>query len=72
MKTEVIFTDERFELVQIRWYGGSTFNVWVNKRGADYFTRYGDDEAGPPSYEQAKTAAQAYFNKLSFNAGDKI
>lgn len=50
--------------LEVRWYGGPTFNVYAGSQEVDVFTRYGDDQAGPPSFEQALESVQAYFQRV--------
>lgn len=61
------------EDIQIRWYGGSAFNVFSNMRyddevpswsEVDVFTHYGDDGGNPPTFEQAKVILAERFEKL--------
>lgn len=39
---------------EVRWHGGSTFNVWMGGVEVDVFTAYGDAQGNPPNAEQAR------------------
>lgn len=39
---------------EVRWHGGSTFNIYFNGDEVDVFTRYGDDKGNAPSLDQAR------------------
>lgn len=61
------------EDIQIRWHGGSTFNVFSNMRYdaevptwsvVDCFTHYGDDGGNAPTFDQAKVIMTEHFEEL--------
>ena len=60
--TEVVFTDERFEDLEIVWDGLSTFTAWAGVRNVDVFTVYGEEKGHRCALEQAQQAAQEWFD----------
>lgn len=45
---------------EVRWYGGSTFHIYVNDEEVDVFTRYGDDKGNPCNIWDAAHAIEAW------------
>ena len=70
-----VYMVDDFPGVQIRWTGGSTFNVFIAGHyngstspdgwtAVDCFTVYGDDKGNPPNTSQAKDIAQTHFDEM--------
>ena len=68
-----VYMVDDFPGVQIRWTGGSTFNVFIAGHyngstspdgwtAVDCFTVYGDDKGNPPDASQAKDIAQKHLD----------
>ncbi|MFH1602722.1 MAG: hypothetical protein ABIH03_02320 [Pseudomonadota bacterium] len=71
MQAETVYTDERFDGLQIRWSGGATFNIWVqgqSPRGyhgeggwynSDCFTHYSPSKRAAGRDGEAPTPEEA-------------
>lgn len=82
MKTETVFSDERFGETQIRWAGGATFNIWIKGEApsgywgeegwwnADCFTHYGEGGGGnSPTADEAELIAAEHFDQMAEEQG---
>lgn len=76
MESYTTFRDQRLPGVEIRWYGGPTFNIWVEGEipnlyhengwsNTDCFTNYGlRPGVQRPTTEEAEQIAIEHFDEM--------